>query len=226
MNRKPFDKIDCEWGVHGEAVVRQYFIEQGYDVTVLPNGIYQQDLMFRTKHECFYVEVERCGAGRWCAGKQFPFTTINVLARREITSDRMFFTVSSDLKNAYVLFPDDIKMLDIIMKPNKHVKSEGVRQYPIERGLLLDFKKPIEHSIAAMNAERVRNIVNDNSNSYKFKMSVLRGDYSQFGPPYGIDLEDWRRLISFVEKTSGLSSLVSMPINKRNAINRQLTIEF
>lgn len=221
MTTKRYDDIDGEWGKNGEAAIRQYFVEQGYTVTALPNGIYEQDLMFKTKHEHFYVEVERCGTDRWSAEKSFSFSTINVLARREVTPDRLFFTVRADLRQAYIMFPDDIKALAVTRKSNKHVKDERVREYPVERALLLDFERPVEHSIAAMNAERIRNIVNDKHLSYKFKMAVLRGKKFEFGPPYGMVMDDWTTSIAFVEKTSGLSQLVSMPIH-----SRQTTIEF
>lgn len=215
MTYKKYHEVDAEWGRAGEVVIREFFTGQGYQVTALPNGIYEQDLMFKTRHECFYVEVERCGADRWPADSAFRYSTINILARREITPDRLFFTVRSDLRQAYVVFPNDLQSLDVIRRSNKHVKNERVREYPIERALLLDFDKSIEHSIAAMNAERVRNIVNDGNASYKFKMSVLRGKNGELGSPYGLFFDEWTTAIRFVEKSHGLTSQVAKPQDER-----------
>ena len=215
MNCKKFDEIDAKWGEAGEAAVRSYFRSQGYRTTVLPHGKYKEDLLFENDYEQFYVEVERVGPGRWVSDSPFPFPTINVPARRVITDDRIFFTVSWDLHQAYVMFARDLKCLKLVRKSNRHVENELLRQCPIERALLIDFRQPIKHSIAKMNADRVLAIVNDNSISASKKMKVLKGSDSMMDCPYGLAHEDWFGLIAFVEKAHGLTSQVAKPQDDR-----------
>lgn len=221
MNCKKFDPVDANWGIAGETVVRSYFRQQGYRVTVLPNGKYKDDLKFENDYEQFSVEVERVGPGRWFSDTPFRFNTINVPARRVVTDDRIFFTVSCDLHQAYIMFPGDLKCLKPVRESNRHVKDELMRKYPIERALLIDFREPLKHSIARMNTDRVLSIVNDATVSPMKKMSVLKGRDSMLDCPYGLHHEDWCQLIAFVDNKSGLSDLVSKPMH-----NRQRTIEF
>lgn len=215
MNCKKFDQVDANWGIAGEAVVRSYFRSQGYRITVLPHGKYKEDLQFENDYEQFSVEVERVGPGRWFSDTPFPFSTINVPARRVVTDDRIFFTVSCDLHQAYVMFPLDLKCLKPVRKSNKHVKNELFLEYPIERALLIDFRHPISHSIARMNADRVLAVVNDDSITALKKMRVLKGRDSMMDCPYGLAHEDWFVLISFVEKAYGLTSQVAKPQDER-----------
>jgi hypothetical protein len=221
MSVKKYDERDGEYGAEAECFIKEYFKKNSYTVTSHPNGIYKEDLRFETEYEFFYVEVERCGIDRWPAGRQFPFSTVNVPMRRQVTSNRIFLTVQGNLQQAIVMFPDDLKVLEACTKNNKHVTGERFRQCPIERCLPLDLTQPVFRSLAAMNAERVRKTVNDMTKTAKLKMRVLRGENREFSRPYGLELDDWRELICFVEKVHGLHEYVSTPME-----NRQATFEF
>jgi len=215
MNTKRFDATDKEYGDGAESFIRDYFERNGYSVIHHPNGIYKHDLLFKTSHERFYVEVERAGPRRWIAGTVFPFDTVNVPARRQITDDRLFFSVRVDLKASLVIFPDDLKRIVPVKLNNRHVTSELFRQCPIERCLQLDLESPIAHSISEMNAERVFCAVNSLTLSYRQKMAVLKGRNGELGCPYGLVADQWRNLILKVESAHGLYRQVNKPMKYR-----------
>lgn len=221
MSVKKYDERDGEYGAGAEWYIKEYFMKNGYTVTAYPNGIYEHDLRFEKHPDRFFVEVERCGVDRWPAESGFPFPTVNVPMRRKVTDDRLFFTVQCNLKQAVVMFPEDLKVLQCCTKNNKHVSGERFRECPIQRCLQLDLTKPVEDSLAAMNAERVRKIVNDMSLTAKVKMRVLRGENKEFSAPYGIIPEECASLVCFVEKIHGLHEYVSTPMK-----NRQASFEF
>jgi len=117
--------------------------------------------------------------------------------------------MSADMTKAYVSFPEDLETVKPQPMDNIHAKGELVRDHEILRCLPLDLSRPIEGSIASMNAARVREIVQTNS-SYSVVTRTLRGrEPFGFGAPYGISDEEWKEMLLDVERRSGLGEYVS-----------------
>ena len=227
MNVKVYDPGDGEYGDAGEVAVREYMTRNRYKSVRHPNGIYGEDVELESDCERFYIEVERTTERRWKGSSWFSFPTLHVLARRKITPTRMFFTLSADMSKAYVSFPDDLKRVDPVKMDNIHVKGEEIRDHDILRCLPLDLRQPINGSLARMNVERVRFLAAEVScqRSYQNAIRALRGRApSPFGPPYGMDADEWNELVVIVEKRSGLTSHVRRDPSRPSS--RQTTFVF
>lgn len=204
MNRKVYDPIDGEWGANGEARLRQFIRSCGYEADKHPHGVYGLDVEYVSETERFYADVERRTSRTWQGNEWLKWPTLHVLARRPVADGVLFFTMSADMTKAYVSFPNDLKVVKPVCMDNIHAKGEAVRDHEIMRCLQLDLTKPIDGSLARMNAARVRDIVR-NSTSYSIVMRTLRGrEPYGFGAPYGIDDEEWNEMILDVERRSGL----------------------
>lgn len=204
MTKKVYDQIDGEWGANGEARLRQFIRSCGYHADKHPHGIYGLDVEYVSQTEKFYADVERRTSRTWQGDQWLRWTTLHVLARRPVSSGILFFTMSADMTKAYVSFPEDLETVKPVNMNNIHASGEPVRDHEIMRCLPLDLTKPIEGSIARMNAARVREIVGS-SKSYSLVMRTLRGKEPYgFGAPYGIDDEEWNEMILDVERRSGL----------------------
>lgn len=210
MSSKKYERADGEYGDAGESFVRSYIRSNGYQAVKHPNGIYGKDIEYLSARERFYVDVERATESRWSGDSWFRFPTIHVLARREVDEKTLFFTVSADMTKAYVSFPCDLLRVHPKGVDNKHAINEPMRDHEIIRCLPIDLTRPIDGSIAEMNAKRVRAIVRD-GNSYEVAVRALRG--RKGGPgyecPYGIDEEEYRELLLELENRSGLAKFVS-----------------
>lgn len=227
MNVKVYDAGDGEYGDAGEVAVREYMKRNGYKVVRHPNGIYREDVELESDCERFYIEVERATERRWNGSCWFPFQTLHVLARRKITPTRIFFTLSADMSKAYVSFPDDLKRVEPVKMNNIHVQDEEIRDHDILRCLPIDLRQPINGSLARMNVERVRSLAAGVSchRSYRNAIRALRGrDPSPFGPPYGMDYDEWNELVVIVENRSGLTSHVRRDPSRPSS--RQTTFVF
>ena len=159
--------------------------------------------------ERFYADVERRSDRTWTGADWMRWPTLHVLARRKVESGVLFFTMSSDMTKAYVSFPEDLATVKPIAMDNIHAKGEAIRDHEILRCLPLDLTKPIDGSLASMNAARVRNVVR-NSGSYSVVMRTLRGrEPFGFGCPYGISDDEWQEMLLDVERRSGLGQYVA-----------------
>jgi hypothetical protein len=208
MSRKAYDKIDGEWGANGEARLRQYIRSCGYNANKHPHGLYGLDVEYVSDVERFYADVER-RQRNWSGTEWLNFPTLHVFARRPVSPGILFFTMSADMTKAYVSFPEDLETVKPQPMDNIHAKGELVRDHEILRCLPLDLSRPIEGSIASMNAARVREIVQTNS-SYSVVTRTLRGrEPFGFGAPYGISDEEWKEMLLDVERRSGLGEYVS-----------------
>lgn len=204
MTRKEYNPGDGEYGDSGESFMRQYIKSNGYTANKHPNGIYGEDVEYVSDVERFFAEVERCTASRWLGDEWFNWPTLNVLERRMVKPNTLFFTLSADMTKALVSFPNDLIRVKPEPKNNRHATGEMIREHEPLRCLKLDLTKPIEGSIAQMNAERVRRIVAESDN-YSHVTRVLRGRTPfAFEAPYGIDDDEWREMLLDVEKRSGL----------------------
>jgi hypothetical protein len=217
MNRKVYDAIDGEWGSNGEAMLRQYIRSCGYEADKHPHGVYGLDVEYVSPTERFYADVERRTSRTWSGSDWLSWPTLHVLARRPVKDGVLFFTMSADMTKAYVSFPEDLAVVKPQPMDNVHAKGEAVRDHEIMRCLRLDLTKPIEGSIARMNAARVRDIVRNAS--YSVVMRTLRGrEPYGFGSPYGISDEEWQEMLLDVERRSGLGEYVT---RTRNRISQQ-----
>jgi hypothetical protein len=208
MNRKVYDAIDGEWGSNGEAMLRQYIRSCGYEADKHPHGVFGLDVEYVSPTERFYADVERRTTRTWSGSDWLSWPTLHVLARRPVKDGVLFFTMSADMTKAYVSFPEDLAVVKPQPMDNVHAKGEAVRDHEIMRCLRLDLTKPIEGSIARMNAARVRDIVRNAS--YSVVMRTLRGrEPYGFGSPYGISDEEWQEMLLDVERRSGLGEYVT-----------------
>jgi hypothetical protein len=204
LTHKKYNAGDGEWGANGEARLRQYIRSCNYQANKHPHGIYGEDIEYVSATERFYADVERSTERRWIGSEWLRWKTLHVLERRKVEPGVLFFTLSANMQKAYVSFPCDLVTVKPAPMDNIHAKGELVRDQEILRCLPLDLTKPIDGSIAQMNAARVRNIVGS-STSYDEVMRVLRGrEPYGFGAPYGIDDEEWNEMILDVERRSGL----------------------
>lgn len=221
MNGKKYHRADGEYGAGGEAFIRQYIKNNGYTPIKHPNGIYAEDIEYKSDYERFYVDVERATERRWSGRYWLNWPTIHVLARRAVAEEILFFTVSADMTKAYVSFPRDLMKVKPIPMDNIHAEGEMTRDHEIMRCLCLDLTKPIYGSIAEMNANRVRKIVRE-SDSYTEIVRTLRG--VDGGPgyeaPYGIDDDDYRQLLLDLEDRSGIKHFVG----RRSGASSQATL--
>ena len=209
MSRKTYDAANGEWGANGEAGFRNYIRSCGYKANKHPHGLFGLDVEYVSETERFYADVERRTARTWRGNSWLRWPTLHVLARRPVSEGVLFFTLSADMTKAYVSFPEDLQTVKPEPMDNVHATGEQIRDHEILRCLPLDMTKPIEGSIASMNAARVRNIVST-SNSYTEIIRTLRGrEPFGFGAPYGIDDEEWLEMLDDVEHRSGLSQHVS-----------------
>lgn len=209
MNRKVYDAVDGEWGANGEAMLRQYIRSCGYEANKHPHGVYGLDVEYVSETERFYADVERRTNRTWTGTQWLTWPTLHVLARRPVKHGVLFFTMSADMTKAYVSFPEDLETVKPEPMNNIHAKGEAVRDHEIMRCLQLDLTRPIEGSLASMNAARVRGIVR-NSNNYSVVMRTLRGrEPYGFGSPYGISDDEWQEMLLDVERRSGLGEYVS-----------------
>jgi hypothetical protein len=227
MNVKVYDAGDGEYGDAGEVAVREYMKRNGYEAVRHPNGIYGEDVELESDCERFYIEVERTTERRWKGSSWFSFPTLHVLARRKVTPTRMFITLSADMSKAYVSFPDDLKRVEPVKMDNIHVQGEAIRDHDILRCLPLDLRQPINGSLARMNVERVRSLADQVScqRSYQNAIRALRGKSpSPFGPPYGMDADEWNELVVIVENRSGLTAHVRRDPSRPSS--RQATFAF
>jgi len=207
MSGKKYDSMNGEWGSHGEAFLRQYIRSSGYAANKHPHGIYSEDIEYVSGTERFYADVERRTSRTWEGSDWMQWPTLHVLNRRNVERGTLFFTLSANMQKAYVSFPEDLVTVAPEKMDNIHAKGESIRDHEILRCLPLDLTKPIEGSIAEMNARRVRTIVRDTS-SYLEATRVLRGrEPFGFGAPYGISDEEWKEMILDVERRSGLLKL-------------------
>lgn len=204
MNRKQYDERDGSHGRNGEAAFRQFIRRSGYEPIKHPHGIYGLDVEFVSETERFYADVERRKSGTWHGDQWLKWPTLHVLARRRVSPGVLFFTLSANMTKAYVSFPNDLLAVPPQPMNNIHVVEEPIRDHEILRCLPLDLTGKIDGSLAQMNARRVRNLVKT-STSYTEIMRALRGvEPYAFGPPYGIDDEEWREMILDVEsRTDG-----------------------
>jgi hypothetical protein len=208
MSVKKYSPRDGEWGAVGEAALCNYIRSCGYQADKHPDGIYGLDIEFSSPVERFYVDVERRKTG-WSGDAWFPFQTLHVLSRRPVRIGVMFFTMSADMTRAYVSFPEDLELVKPEPMNNRHVQGEMIRDHEIMRCLPLDLTKPIEGSLARMNANRVRNLVRDGK-KYSEIVRALRGNGKcHFGSPYGICDEEWREMNLAVERHAGLRACTS-----------------
>jgi hypothetical protein len=227
MNVKVYDAGDGEYGDAGEVAVREYMKRNRYKSIRHPNGIYGEDVELASDCERFYIEVERATERRWKGSEWFSFPTLHVLARRKITPARMFFTLSADMSKAYVSFPEDLTRVQPVAMDNIHAKGEAIRDHDILRCLPLDLRQPINGSLAQMNVERVRCLADEVScwRSYQRAIRALRGKAPcVFGPPYGMDADEWTELVVIVEKRSGLAAHVRRDPSRPSS--RQTTFVF
>lgn len=222
MTRKAYNPIDGEWGANGEARFRQYVKSCGYSADKHPHGVYGLDVEYVSSVEKFYADVERRTSRTWSGDCWMQYPTLHVLARRPVSPGVLFFTLSADMNKAYVSFPEDLAQVKPEPMNNIHAQDEDIRNHEIMRCLPLDLTKPIEGSIARMNAERVRNIV-QTSDSYTVVMRTLRGrEPFGFGSPYGVDDDEWQDMLLDVERRSGLGEYAS----RRNRNKHQQTFSF
>jgi len=213
MSSKKYDSANGEWGAQGEAFLRQYIRSSGYEANKHPHGIYSEDIEYVSNTERFYADVERRTSRTWSGSAWMQWPTLHVLNRRKVELGTLFFTLSSDMTKAYVSFPEDLLTVAPEPMDNIHVKGESIRDHEILRCLPLDFTKPIDGSLAEMNARRVRRIVRE-TDSYTEATRVLRGrDPFGFGAPYGISDEEWKEMMLDVERRVGLLKLTG-PNNK------------
>jgi hypothetical protein len=209
MSGKKYDEADGEFGANGEARLRQYIRSCNYEANKHPHGIYGEDIEYVSATERFYADVERRSDRTWTGKDWMRWPTLHVLARRKVAPGVLFFTMSSDMTKAYVSFPEDLATVNPIQMDNVHAKGEQIRDHEILRCLPLDLTKPIDGSIASMNAARVRDIVR-NSTSYAVVMRTLRGrEPYGFGSPYGISDDEWQEMLLDVERRSGLGEYVT-----------------
>jgi hypothetical protein len=215
VSGKQYHDADGDYGFHGESCVRQYIKSNGYHANKHPNGIYREDVEFVSNRERFFIEVERCGSNRWDGSDWWNWPTLHVLARRKVEAGTLFFTLSADMKKAYVSFPLDLLCVAPVRKNNRFATGEEIRDHEILRCLPLDMTQPIAGSIAEMNANRVREIV-ATSQSYTHITRVLTGrEPYAFEAPYGVDDDEWREMILDVERRSGLGAF-----SNRSASNK------
>lgn len=212
MTFKRYDVIDGEWGATGESVLRSYIRKCGYEANKHPHGKYGLDIEYSSLSERFYVDVERRTSRTWRGSEWLSFPTLHVLARRPVSANVLFFTMSADMTKAYVSFPSDLEQVKPEPMDNIHAKGEAIRNHEIMRCLPLDLTKPIDHSIASMNASRIRALVREGKNCRTI-MRALRGvgEYG-FGAPYGVDEDEWKQMIFDVECRSGIGSYASRKI--------------
>lgn len=222
MTRKAYNPIDGEWGANGEASFRQYIKSCGYSANKHPHGIYGLDVEYVSPVEKFYADVERRTARTWQGNNWMQYPTLHVLARRPVAPGVLFFTLSADMSKAYVSFPEDLAQVKPEPMDNIHASNEDIRNHEIMRCLPLDLTTPFCGSLAAMNAERVRKIV-ETSRNYWVVMRTLRGrEPFGFGAPYGVDDDEWREMLLDVERRSGLGEYAS----RRNHDKHQQTFSF
>lgn len=200
MSGKVYDQIDGEWGTNGEARFRQFIRSCGYEANKHPHGVYGLDVEYVSPTERFYADVERRTSRTWIGNEWLRWSTLHVLARRQVSGDILFFTMSADMTKAYVSFPEDLKTVKPVPMDNIHAAKEPVRDHEIMRCLPLDLTQKIDGSIASMNASRVRQIVKT-SESYSVVMRTLRGNEPYgFGAPYGVDEDEWKEMLLEVER--------------------------
>jgi hypothetical protein len=206
MNRKVYDAIDGKWGANGEARLRQYIRSCHYEANKHPHGVYGLDVEYVSPIERFYADVERRTARTWTGTDWLRWPTLHVLARRPVKPGILFFTMSADMSKAYVSFPEDLVTVTPQPMDNIHAKGESVRDHEIMRCLPLDLTKPIEGSIASMNAARVRDIVRTSTSYSVVTRTLLGREPYGFGTPYGISDDEWQEMILDVERRSGLGA--------------------
>lgn len=207
MNCKKYDAGDGEYGRTGEARFRQYILSSGYQAIHHPNGKYGPDVEYESDSERFYVDIERATSRRWHGDAWLRYQTLHVLARRKITPGTMIVTMSADMSRAYVSFPDDLLRVNPEPMTNRHVESESIRNHEIMRCLPLDLSCPVDGSLAHMNVRRVRQLAAQGN--YDHAIRALRGRCPfSFGPPYGMDPDEWSMLILSVEGRTGLTKHV------------------
>lgn len=169
MSGKKYDPIDGEWGANGEARLRQFIRSCGYHADKHPHGLYGEDVEYSSPFERFYADVERRTSRTWDGQGWLRWPTLHVLARRPVSLGVLFFTMSADMTKAYVSFPEDLETVKPVSMDNIHAKGEAVRDHEIMRCLPLDLTRPIDGSLARMNAARVREIVRTTT-SYQLVM--------------------------------------------------------
>ena len=218
MSGKSYDPVDGEYGDTGEVKFRQYIRSCGYRADKHPHGQFGLDVEYVSDTERFFADIER-RKRHWNGSEWIRFPTLHVLARRPVKPGVLFFTMSADMSKAYVSFPEDLETVEPVKMNNIHAQDELVRDHEIMRCLPLDLTKPIQGSIAEMNAVRVRKIVEE-STSYCEVMRTLKGQKSfSFGAPYGISDDEWNEMLLDVERRSGLGEYVARNRKKHSQLS-------
>jgi hypothetical protein len=192
--RKPYDEKLAKWSEPKEFQVQAWLEDSGYTVThnnFSSGGKKGVDLYCKRPEEEFYVEVERGEfTGKRFQGNRLAFPTLHVLERRNRYSK---FTVCLTLNEAgtvgIVSFKYSWRNERLVNIPNR-LKRRGEKAFdvPVEECLYVDLTTPLSHTLAVLNAERVRRVV-EGGYSHAMKTATL-GPYEE---PHGMTHSEWRR---------------------------------
>jgi len=192
--RKQFDPELNDWAKAAERFLLHYFRRAGYEVVHHPHGKYGKDLECKSSREQFFVEVERRSFRTWKDG-MFPYLSVNVPERRDMSRDTILFIVRYDMVEALAVFAEDILQAPKVPHANRYVKGELFYQVPRKRCCPIVLNSELPKSVAELNRENILSHWKTPSKGLIVRREAL-GNF----PPYGMHVDEWRELLVETER--------------------------
>lgn len=209
---KPYDADLDRKSKPAEWAVLSWLLDVGFTVTDHPQGDTGPDIQVARLGkvaEEFIVEVEHMGAERTDEEGDLIYDTLSVLGRRKL-SDRLptlIFHVTHDLRHALVVFDRDFKCTPTqqCCPSRNNPNGEPKKYVPVERLLKVTVGSRIEHPFGELNADRVRNALEHETDIERVRMIL--------GPvrPYGMNGVEWRRFLDRLSSGWFAESVSEMP---------------
>jgi hypothetical protein len=208
MSRKQYDQASYEYGREAERTIRHWMAESGFKPVPKPDGVYGSDIRFIQNDVEFIAEIERMKSPRWAKGVDpFRFPTLNQLKDRKIGPEVIHIQTSSDVTCGLVSFFNDHVAAPVKTEDNRENTGESIRKLPLERAMPVDLTKPVNRTLEELNRMRVRRMVLEAETRSQIAkaMRALVGDLDdEYGPPYGMQSDEWCQLRAVLESASGL----------------------
>lgn len=208
MSRKVYDQASYEYGREAERTIRHWMKESGFEPVPKPDGVYGSDICFIQNGSQVIAEIERMKSRRWARGVDpFPFPTLNQLKDRKTGPEVIHIQTSSDVTFGLVSFFNDHVAAPVQTEDNLENTGESIRKLPVERAMPVDLTKPVSRTLEELNRMRVRRLVleAETRSQVAKAMRALVGDLDdEYGPPYGMQSDEWCQLRAVLESASGL----------------------
>ena len=179
-----FDTNAGDHGRAGEIAIMAWLKRSNIQATHLPEGNYGVDIICEIAGESHRLEVERRDIN-WVMG-QFAYPNVHVQARRKLTVNDTFITLSQNMEHGLVVFGQDIVDAPTTECDNKRMNQEIMRLVTPQRCLPVCLLDPLVASFGQLNAKRVRDAM-DLIHDWPTQMKYLG-----YTPPYGMSEAEWK----------------------------------